>query len=51
MSRLRMAFDPGSGGCLWADDLAAREGPESAVDHHRLPLPDNTRRWLDHLIA
>ena len=51
MPRLRMEFDPGSGTCLWADDLEAREGLGSAVDHHRLPLSDNTRRWLDHLIA
>lgn len=49
--RLRLFFDPESGVCLWAQNQAADATSGDAVDHWRLPLPENTRRGLDHLIA
>ncbi len=49
--KLRLAFDPGSGICLWAANDAARDRFGYPIDHWQLPLGENTRRWLDYLIA
>ncbi len=49
--KLRLAFDPGSGICLWAANDAARDRYGYPIDHWQLPLTENTRRWLSHLIA
>jgi hypothetical protein len=49
--QLRMAFDPGSGICLWASNEAARTRYGYPVDHWQLPLAENTRRWLSHLVT
>jgi hypothetical protein len=48
---LRYFFDPGSGICLWASSEQAREKFGYPVDHWSLPLSENTRRWLNYLIA
>ena len=44
--KLRLAFDPGSGICLWSTNEAARARYGYPVDHSQLPLTENTRRWL-----
>lgn len=49
--KLRLAFDPGSGVCLWAANDAARQRYCYPIDHWQLPLTENTRRWLSHLVA
>jgi hypothetical protein len=46
-----MAFDAGSGVCLWAENEAARERFGYPVHHSQLPLSDNTKRWFDYLVA
>lgn len=48
---LRLAFDPGSGVCLWAANDAARARYGYPIDHWSLPLSENTRRWLNYLVA
>jgi len=48
---LRFSFDLGSGVCLWATNDAAKEKFDYAIDHWKLPLTENTKRWLDHLIS
>lgn len=47
----RFSFDCGSGVCLWARNDAARGRFGYPVDHWELPLSENTRRWLTHLVA
>lgn len=37
--------------CLWAINDAARELYGYPVDHWRLPLSENTRRWLTYVVA
>jgi len=49
--QLRFFFDPGSGVCLWAKNDAAREKFGYPVEHWELPLSENTKRWLQHLVA
>jgi len=49
--RLRYFFDAGSGTCLWAGNDNARGRFGYPVDHCLLPLSDNTRRWLTHVVA
>ncbi|MEJ8850560.1 hypothetical protein [Variovorax rhizosphaerae] len=44
-------FDSGSGVCLWSTNEAAREELGYAIDHWALPLSENTKRWLQHLVA
>lgn len=48
---IRFSFDLGSGVCLWAKNEEARERFGYAIDHWELPLSENTKRWLHHLIA
>lgn len=48
---IRYFFDPGCGICLWAKNEAAREKYGYPIDHWKLPLSENTRRWLQYLIA
>jgi hypothetical protein len=49
--QLRFFFDPGSGVCLWAKNDTAREKFGYPVEHWELPLSENTKRWLQHLVA
>jgi hypothetical protein len=48
---LRYFFDPGSGICLWAQNDEAKQHLGYAVEHWDLPLSENTKRYLQHLIA
>jgi hypothetical protein len=48
---VRYFFDPGSGVCLWSKNEAARESLGYPIDHWELPLSENTKRWLQHLIT
>jgi hypothetical protein len=48
---IRYFFDPGSGICLWAKNAAAREKLGYPIDHRNLDLSENTKRWLEHLVA
>ena len=48
---LRYFFDTGSGVCLWAANDRARGRFGYAVALDDLPLSENTRRWLLHLVA
>ena len=48
---IRYFFDPGSGVCLWARNAAACEKFGYPIDHWNLDLSENTKRWLQHLIA
>jgi hypothetical protein len=48
---LRFFFDPGSGICLWSANQEARERFGYPVDHWKLDLSENTKRWLTYLIA
>ncbi len=48
---IRLAFDVGSGICLWAKNEAAREKYGYPINHRDLPLSENTARLLQHLIA
>ena len=49
--QLRFFFDLGSGVCLWSKNDAANEKFGYPVDHWKLLLTENTKRWLDHLIV
>jgi hypothetical protein len=49
--RLRYRLEPGAGVCLWATNDAAVERFGDAVDAHDLPLPENTWRRADYLVA
>lgn len=49
--QLRLEFDAGSGVCLWAQNEATRARYGYAVDHWQLPLSENTRRWLNYVVA
>ncbi len=49
--RLRYSFDAGSGICLWSLNDSARQQFGYPVDHGELPLSENTRRWLTHVVA
>jgi hypothetical protein len=49
--RIRYFFDAGSGVCLWAGNDEARQRHGYAIDAQALPLTDDTRGWLSHLIA
>jgi hypothetical protein len=48
---IRLAFDAGSGTCLWAKNEAAREKYGYPINHWELPLSENTKRYLQHLVA
>ncbi|MFZ6846546.1 hypothetical protein [Undibacterium sp. RuTC16W] len=48
---VRYFFDPGSGICLWAKNEATREKFGYPIDHWTLPLPENTKRALQYLVA
>lgn len=48
---IRYQFDPGSGVCLWAENDEAKERFGYPVEHWELPLSENTKRYLQHLIA
>ena len=48
---VRYFFDPGSGVCLWAKNKEAREKYGYSIDHWELPLSENTKRWLQFLVA
>lgn len=43
---IRLAFDAGSGLCLWANNEAARDQYDYPINHWDLPLSENTRRLL-----
>ena len=47
----RYSFDAGSGVCLWAKNDAAKERFGYAVAHWELPLSENTKKWLEYLVA
>jgi hypothetical protein len=48
---LRLSFDAGSGICLWAVNESARSQFGYPVDHWKLPVSDNTKRWFQHLVS
>jgi len=48
---IALAFDAGSGICLWARNDAARARYGYPIEHRELPLSKNTKRHLTHLIA
>ncbi len=48
---IRYQFDPGSGVCLWAENSEAKEHFGYPIEHWELPLSENTKRYLQHLIA
>lgn len=48
---LRYFFDPGSGVCLWAENDEAKEKFGYPVEHWELPLSENAKRFLQHLVA
>lgn len=48
---LRYSFDAGSSICLWSENVDANERYGYPVDHWTLPLSENTRRFLTHLVA
>lgn len=49
--RLRYRFEPGAGVCFWAGDDATEARFGLAVQSTDLPLPENTRRRLEYLVA
>ena len=51
MYEIRLRFDGGSGVCLWASNASAREKFGYPVNHWELPLSENTKRWLQYLVA
>ena len=48
---LRYFYDPGSGVCLWAGNDEAKEKFGDPVEHWELPLSENAKRFLQHLVA
>jgi len=48
--RLRFFFDWGSGVCLWADNKEAEEKYDYPVDASLLPISDELKKELNHLI-
>jgi hypothetical protein len=44
-------FDLGSGVCLWSKNDESRNKFGYAIDHWELPLNENTKRYLQYLIA
>jgi hypothetical protein len=48
---LRLFFDAGSGTCLWAANESARQQFGYAIDHWELPISENTKKWLQHLVV
>jgi len=48
---IALAFDAGSGICLWAKNDAARARYGYPIEHRELPLSENTKHHLTHLIA
>lgn len=48
---IRYFFEFGGGVCLWAKNDAARERFDCAIDHHKLDISTNTKKWLDYLLA
>lgn len=48
---LRYFFDPGSGVCLWTENDEAKEKFGYPVEHWELPLSENSKRFLQHLVA
>jgi hypothetical protein len=51
MHELRFFFDPGSGTCLWSRNDEARRAFGYPVEHWKLPISENTKRWLDHRVT
>lgn len=48
---IKYKFEVGSGVCLWSSNDAANEKYDCAIDHCELPLSENTKKWLNYLIA
>lgn len=48
---LRYFFDAGSGICLWSGNAEAEARWGYAVDHAALPMGEDTRRFLQALVA
>lgn len=48
---IRYLFDPGSGVGLWASNEEAKSRFGYPIDHWELPLSENTKRFLQHLVA
>jgi hypothetical protein len=48
---IRYFFDLGSGVCLWAKNAEARERFGYPIDHWKLGISENTKRWLQYLIS
>jgi hypothetical protein len=48
---IRYLFDPGSGACLWAANEEAKSRFGYPIAHWELPLSENTKRFLQHLVA
>jgi hypothetical protein len=48
---IHLAFDSGSGVCLWAKNEVTATKFGYAIDHWTLPLSRNTQVWLQHLIS
>jgi hypothetical protein len=49
--KVRYFFSPGAGVCLWSANDAAREKYDLPVDHWQLPLTENLKRRLNHIVA
>lgn len=47
----RYYFDPGSGVCLWSENDEAKNLHGYPVEHWELPLSENTKRYIQYLIA
>ncbi len=48
---IRFFFDAGSGICLWSGNEEAIKKYGYPIDHWKLPLSENTKRKLEHLVA
>lgn len=48
---VRYFFDPGAGICLWAANEKAKERFGYPIEHWDLPLTENTKRFLQYLVA
>ena len=48
---LKYSFECGSAVCLWSNNKKAEEKFGLAVDLTQLPISENTKRWLYHLIS
>src|SRR5688500_15599225 len=48
---IRYFFDPSSGACFLSKNEKAKQHFGYPIDHWELPLGENTKRFIEHLIA